>query len=101
MKKRIIKSYFFKNNVNDFFCFSKRSVKYRKQLLNNNKNNYPVSEDMLKAIYFYKFYTLHLALYFQAYNIKKLITQLFIYSYFNNKYVNNINNYKKKQQIFI
>jgi len=86
MKKKTIKSYFFKHtyknpSINTLFCFSKRAIKYRKQL-NNIKS---FNKKTQQSIAVYKFYTNNLIMYNQWLYNKSNVFALFLHSYYTHK----------------
>jgi hypothetical protein len=105
MKKKTIKSYFFKKNYKNpsmetLFCFSKRAVKYKKQLINMEQHQY-LDKKTIKSINLYKFYVTNLVLYNQWLYSKTPLYSLFLSSFYCDKTVlNNVNsdqNLIKKQ----
>ena len=96
MKKRTIKSYFFKNihrnpSISTLFCFSKRAVKYRTKLHRPTKNS-------KQSLNLYKFYVNNLVRYNQWTSNKRILRGLFINSFYTQQ--NTLTNVKYKGTFF-
>lgn len=104
MKKKIIKSYFFKTyksftNYNNVFCFSKRGVKVRKQLISHLSNNLS-SMPFNPATTLYKAYLLNYIIYPKIFLLKTSVFDHFKTSYFKKLNTNVGHPYTKLRQIF-
>lgn len=96
MRKKTIKSYFCKNlhrnpSISTLFCFSKRAIKYRKQLNKGTKLSKQTSNR-------YKFYINNLVLYNQWVANKYILRDLFANSFYIDKSL--LTNIKCKKTYF-
>lgn len=80
-------------SVNTLFCFSKRAIKYRKQLIKYIKPS-TFTKRSAQPLIFYKFYIISLVLYNQWLSNKFLLQTLFLKSFYKRK--NTINAVKEK-----